>query len=145
MDRDLSTHAVTRTQNEAAWIKLEFDKTYFIRKIVIYWRFLTNWYNPNAYCAQDEAKFRECVNSENNVDVSVYNGEVHQKSCGILQLTNGLEQSDQIYTLQCMAQGNMVKLSKSAGYIAVFEVVAVSEIGSVNSYDRSLPILQVHT
>ena len=126
IDKDLSTEAATETGNGAGWIKLDFDKTYVIHKIVIYWRFLTNWYDPNAYCAQTDANFRECVNSENNVDVSVYNGGVHQKFCGTLQLTYGLEQSDQIYTLICNAEGDTVKLSKGTGNIVVMEVAVTS-------------------
>ena len=53
-------------------------------------------------------------------------GEVKQKSCGTLQLTYGLEQSDQIYTLICNTEGDTVKLSKTTGDIAVREVVVVS-------------------
>ena len=140
IDKDLSTQAVTGTQNGAGWIKLEFDKTYFINRVVIYYRFYTNWYKPSGGCAQSLNRFKGCVDNDNNVDVSVYQREAKQKSCGTLKLTYGLEQSDQIYTLLCMTIGNMVKLSKSAGYIAVFEVVAVS--GSVNSYDRSSRILK---
>ena len=65
------------------------------------------------------------MDNDNNVDVSVYQGEVKQKSCGTLQLTYGLEQSDQIYTLICNTDGDTVKLSKSTGNIAVFEVVVI--------------------
>ena len=61
---------------------------------------------------QTEEKFKECVDNDNNVDVSVYKGEVKQKSCGTLQLTYGLKQSDQIYTLVCDVEGDSVKLSK---------------------------------
>ena len=59
-----------------------------------------------------------CVDDENNVDVSVYQGDVEKKSCGTLQLTYGLKQSDQIYTLICNAEGDTVKLSKDTGHIA---------------------------
>ena len=141
IDKDLSTQAVTGTPNGAGWIKLEFDKTYFINRVVIYYRFYTNWYKPSGGCAQSVNRFKACVDRDNNVDVSVYQAEVKQHSCGTLQLTYGLEQSDQIYTLICNAKGDMVNLSKSAGYIAVFEVVAVVT-GSVNSYDRSSRILK---
>ena len=98
IDRDLSTHAVTGTDGDKGWLKLEFDETYFIHKVVIYYRFYTNWYNPSDGCVQSEERFRKCVRIDNNVDVSVYQGEVKQKSCGTLELSNGLEQSDQIYT-----------------------------------------------
>ena len=57
--------------------------------------------------------------------MSVYQGDVKQKSCGTLQLTYGLEQSDQIYTLLCNTKGDTVKLSKNIGSIAVFEVVVI--------------------
>ena len=66
----------------------------------------------------------------NNVDVSVYQGEVHQKSCGSLQLTDRLEQSDQIYTLICEDAGDTVKLSKTSDKIdkiEVFEIVVLSD------------------
>ena len=58
--------------------------------------------------------------------MSVYQGEVKQKSCGTLQLTYGLEQADQIYTLICNTEGDNVKLSKSTGDIAVTEVATIS-------------------
>ena len=76
------------------------------------------------------------MDNDNNVDVSVYQGEVKQKSCGTLQLTYGLEQSDQIYTLICNGKGNTVKLTKSTGNIAVNEVVVVgSMLGPGNICD----------
>ena len=121
-DKDLSTRAV----NEAGWIKLEFDKTYFIHKVVIYCRFFTNWYNSEDFCALSEANFIECVNRANNVDVSVYQGDVLQKSCGTLQKTYGLEQSDQIYTLVCNTEGDIVKLDRGTGRMTVAEVAVTS-------------------
>ena len=126
IDKDLSTLSVTHSDDGAGWLKLEFDKTYFIHKVVIYYRFYTNWYYPSDWCTQSEARFRECVDLDNNVDVSVYHGEVKQKSCGTLQLTYGLEQSDQIYTLICNTEGDTIKLSKDSGNIAVYEVVVES-------------------
>ena len=129
IDRDLLTQAVTKTDGEAAWLKFEFDKTYFINKVVIYYKFYkNNWYGPNFSCAQSEAHFKGCVESDNNVDVSVYKGDVKVKSCGILQLTYGLEQSDQIYTLLCNTEGDTVKLSKISKTIAVNEV-AITNTG----------------
>ena len=127
VDKDLSTNAVTGTQNGAGWIKLQFDKTYFIHKVVIYYRFYTDWYNPSHGCVQNEEGFRRCTNYDNNVDVSVFRGEVKQQSCGTLQLTYGLEQSDQIYTLLCNAKGDTVKLSKDQGHIVVYEVAVTSK------------------
>ena len=126
VDKDFSTSAATSTDNGAGWLKLEFDKTYFINKVVIYYWFYINWYNPYYRCVQSEAYFKGCVDSRNNVDVSVYQGDVKQKSCGTLQLTYGLEQSDQIYTLLCNTEGDTVKLSKNSGAIVVAEVVVTS-------------------
>ena len=131
VDKDLSTHAVTDTVDGTGWLKLEFDRTYFIDKTVIYTRFYTDWYDPNHGCLKNEAGFKACVDSDNNVDVSVYQGEVKQKSCGTLQLTYGLEQSDQIYTLVCNVEGDSVKLSKSTGVIAVYEIVIFQDSGNV--------------
>ena len=126
VDKDLATVAVTKTDNGAAWLKIEFDKTYFIHKVIIYYRFYTNWYDPDYFCVQSEANFKGCVDTVTNVDVSVYQGEVKQKSCGTLQLTYGLEQADQIYTLICNTEGDTVKLSKSVGTIAVSEVATIT-------------------
>ena len=126
VDGDLSTVAATSTDNGAGWIKLEFDKTYFISKVDIHYRFYTNWYRTSDVCLQSTSDFMSCMNDDNNVDVSVYQGDVRQKSCGTLQLTYGLEQSDQIYTLLCDAKGDIVKLSKSTGRIVVGEIVVSS-------------------
>ena len=99
----------------------------FIHRIVIYHKFYKNFFNPSNQCAENEENFKNCVDNANNVDVSVYQGEVKQKSCGTLQLTYGLEQSDQIYTLICNIRGDTVKLSKSKGKIVVMEVVILGK------------------
>ena len=126
IDRDLSTCAGTSTRNGRGWMKFEFGKTYFINKLVFHYWFLNNWFDPSAGCVQNLNAFKGCVDTDNNVDVSVYQGDLKQKSCGTLQLTYGLEQSDQIYTILCNAQGDIVKLSKNTGNIAFFEVVVIS-------------------
>ena len=127
IDRDLSTLSATSTDNGAGWLKAQFEKTREIHKVIVYYRFYTNWYHGSTgWCEQSVGNFMACVDGHNNVDVSVYQGEVLQKSCGTLQLTYGLEQSDQIYTLICYAEGDNVKLSKNSGRIIVSEVVVVS-------------------
>ena len=125
VDKDLSTAAAAHADNGAGWLKLQLARTHYIHKIVIYRRFFTGWYNSQAYCAQSVTNFKSCVDNENNVNVSVYQGQALQKSCGTLKLTYGLEQSDQIYTLFCNIEGDTVKLSKDTGQIAVREVVVV--------------------
>ena len=131
IDKDLSTYAMTETDNGVVWLKLEFDKTYFIHKVVFYYVFYTNWFNPSDWCVKNyETRFKGCVDGDTNVDVSVYQGDVQQKSCGTLQLTYGKEQSDQIYTLFCNIKGDNVRLSKSTGTIVVYEL-AVTKKGTV--------------
>ena len=136
IDKDLSTLSATHTDDGAGWLKLEFDKTYFVHKVVIYHWFYTNWYDPNRWCVQSEANFRHCVDLHNNVDVSVYQGEVKQKSCGTLQLTYGLGQSDQIYTLLCNTKGDTVKLTKNSGAIGVHEI-GVTSAGIFSNFKAS--------
>ena len=128
IDNDLSTRAVTETVEGTGWLKLQIDKTHFIHKAIIYYGFYTNWYThtDSDWCAESLANYKFCVDQHNNVDVSVYQGDVQQKSCGTLQLTYGLEQTDQIYTLICNAKGDTVKLSKSTGHIYVAEVALIS-------------------
>ena len=130
VDGDLSTLAITNTDNGAGWIRLKFDKTY-IHKVVIYWRVYIKWYKSSNYCAESESNFKDCLDNENNVDVSVYQGDVKQKSCGTLQLTYGLEQSDQIYTLVCNTEGDAIKLSKDSdtGSQIVVSEVAITSTG----------------
>ena len=130
VDKDFLTPAATETDNGAGWIKLEFVETNFVHKVVIYYMFYINWYNPNDYCAESETNFKKCVDDDNNVDVSVYQGEVKQKSCGTLKLTYGLEQSDQIYTLICNSKGDTVKMSKSTGIIVLLEVAVLTDTGN---------------
>ena len=111
-------------------MKLKFDKTYFIENVVIYYRFYINWYNIDDYCVQDTSRFTSCVDSQNNVDVSVYKEEVRKKSCGTLQLTYGLLQSYQIYTLTCNKEGDQIRLEKPTTYgsdsIVVCEIVTTT-------------------
>ena len=126
IDKDLSTAAVTFNEHEAVWLKLKFEKTYLMHKIIIYYKFYNYWYfGSKSWCDQSVDNFKTCLNIDSNVDVSVYQGDVKQKSCGPLQLTYGLEQSDQIYTLLCMAEGDTVKFSKSTGTIVLFDVVVI--------------------
>ena len=129
IDKDLSTAAATVTGNGAGWLKLEFGTANIIHKVVIHYMFYTNWYEPDSLCATSKANFLGCVNNENNVDVSVYLGDTKQGSCGKLQLTYGLEQSDQIYTLICNIEGDIVKLTKNKGYLVVYEI-AVLKVNS---------------
>ena len=126
IDNDLTTGAITETDNGACWLKLQFGRTHYIHKIVIYSPFYTNWFVPDDQCVTNEDNFKSCLDDLNNVDVSVYLRGVKQKSCGTLQLTYGLEQSDQIYTLLCNVKGDTVKLSKDTGKIAILEIVVTS-------------------
>ena len=123
VDKDLTTAATT--DDGAPGLKLKFDRTYFIHQVVINTRFYTDWFNAEGGCAQTEAGFKQCVDNDNNIHVSVYQGEAERKSCGTLQLTYGLEQKDQVYKLTCDTEGDNVRLSKKQGKIAVFEVAVI--------------------
>ena len=74
IDKDLSTLATALTKNGLGWLKLQFDRINFIHMIIIYYRFYTGFYKPSATCAKSEKNFKDCVEIENNVDVSVYQG-----------------------------------------------------------------------
>ena len=126
IDQDLSTSAGINTENGVGWLKLHFNRTYHVKKIIIYYKFSDYWYFPNSTCIGPSETII-CANMDDNVEVSVYQGEVKQKSCGTLKLKHGLDQSDQIYPMECDAKGDTVKLSKNeSGNIAVYEVVAIS-------------------
>ena len=99
IDKDLSTEANTPTSDGYGMLEIEYGKEFFLRTVIIYYRFYNNWFHPKMYCVQTVDRFKACVDNHSDVDVSVYQGEVKQKSCGTFSPTYGLEQSDQIYTL----------------------------------------------
>ena len=106
-------------------MKLEFEKNHLIHKVVIYFRFYTDWFNTNDNCVSDEDAWKTCVDKSNNIDVSVYKDGELRKSCGTLQLTYGPEQSAQIYTLICNTGGNELLLSKTSGDIKIWEIQVI--------------------
>ena len=141
IDGDLSTRAVTHTEDGAGWLKLHFDENHFIHKIVIYQRFYTNWYISDNWCTLSESNFKKCM-PNHTIDVSLYKENVHQKSCGTLQRSEGLAQSDQIYNFICNADGNMVKLSQDADVLAIFELVVIST-GTADKSSINYQIIQI--
>ena len=134
IDKNLSTAIVVEsTENGTGWLRITFNKTHFIHKVIIYYSYFETFREDSAiWCGRSLENFQFCVNRDSNVDVSVYKGEVKQKSCGTLQLSYGLERSDQIYEIVCNTEGNSVVLSKSTGIIIVFEVVITSTGKSQN-------------
>ena len=127
VDKKLDTRAATG--GDSPWLKFEFDKVQKLYKIVIYFKFYTDWFMPNATCVSDENAWKTCVDKINNVNVAVYESGVLKKSCGTLQLTYGLEQSDQIYTLVCNDGGNELLLSKAFGDLKIWEIVVIGKGG----------------
>ena len=123
VDKNLVTRAATG--GDSPWLKLEFDEKHLIHKVMIYSRFYTDWFNPVDNCVSDDDSWKTCVNKSNDVDVSVYKDGILVKSCGTLQLTYGLKQSDQIYTLVCNTEGNELLLSKALGDIKIWEIVVI--------------------
>ena len=123
VDKKLNTRA--NVGGDSPWLKLEFDKEHLIHKVVIYFRFYTDWFRPDSNCLTDEDAWKKCVDNANNVDVSVYKDGILVESCGTLRLTYGLKQSDQIYTLVCNTEGNELLLSKTLSGIKIWEIVVI--------------------
>ena len=116
IDKDLSTveSALTTSLDSDIWIKFNLSETHFVDKVVIYLNFLTGFYNPNGGCMTSEDRFRECKQTQKGLEVSVFQADEEQKSCGTIELSLGLKQSDQIYTFDCAgAKGNAVILTKT--------------------------------
>ena len=140
IDRNLQTRTSSVMDDIGeAWLKLEFDKSYRIDKIIIYYSFFTNWFSSGDTVTD----YKTRIDNRNNVDVSVYQGEVKQKSCGTLQLTYALNQSDQIYTLLCSTEGDTVKLSKFENKVVVYEVVVHSLLTGISTFmQRNIAIIK---
>lgn len=116
IDGDIKTNSAAEANledGEGVWVMLGFGETLLIHQVVIYYKFYTIWYDPTVYCAETINNFKGCVDSDTNVDVAVYKDDVVQKPCGTLELSKGLEHSDQIYYIECFAAGDMIKLSKT--------------------------------
>ena len=139
IDKDLSTKSIAENFDDECWLRLDLDGMFFIEKMIIYSRFYTNYFDQ-MMCAQSVSNFQTCVDNVNNADVSVYVGEIRRKLCGTLQLTYGLDLADQIYTLVCEAEGDVVKFSRTTEKISVQEVILFGsrvddiDIGSMNDY-----------
>ena len=129
VDKNLMTLSTSVVHNGEVWLKLEFGGSYFINRVVVHFVFYTNWYFDESF-DEGEKKFEGFVDNFNNVGVSVYQEGLKRKSCGTLQLTYGLKQSDQIYTINCRVEGDSVKLSKTSGRILVLEVAVLTLAGS---------------
>ena len=138
IDKNLATYAAVKFVDEKStpelWMNFKLIETRLIYKIVIYQIFLTGWYHPTSWCAKSKANYEACKDKQGNVDVSVYQGEVQQKSCGTLSPTYGPEPSDQIYTFICSVEGAAVVVSKNKRTLRVDEIVIVGGRGlSANS------------
>ena len=130
IDRDLATGSMASARSGYGWIKLEFRRTYFIHKVVIYGRFYTDWFPEiPGYCSENESQYQRCLNYDlRYVDVAVYRGDTHKAHCGRIPTSYGLKQEDQIYTMFCNAMGDTVKLEKreTEYFIGISEIVVAS-------------------
>ena len=146
VDKNLTTFSTSVVHNGEVWLKLEFDRSYFINRVVVHFVFYTNWYSDDTFDdtteLEGEEKFKRFVDSFNNVGVSVYQATLKRKSCGTLQLTYELKQSDQIYTINCRVEGDSVKLSKTSGRIFILEVVVLTLAGRYTAIYIKLPSFQ---
>ena len=139
IDKNLATHAIVRfvdsTTTPELWMKLKLAETGLIYKIVIYQIFFSGCYDPTGRCVRTVADYQLCKDEYINTDVSVYLGEVKQRSCGTLQTTYGLEQADQVYTFICSVRGDVVMLTKSQKQLRVDEIVITGGKGSYRGID----------
>ena len=96
IDKDLSTSATTKESSGTAWIKLEFDKTYFVHKVIIHQNFYTDWFDPTQGCVADVAEYKACKNNNSGGTLAVYQGGELKKTCGTMTLSHGLTQAEQV-------------------------------------------------
>ena len=135
MDKLLSTRAVATADTAGdIWMLMEFDTSYSVHSITIHQLFYTAWFDSNA-CVKSEESYKECQDSQDNVEISIYENGVSKKSCDKLILDDGLEQEDQIYSVVCLEVGDSVKLTKDTGegYIRIYEIVITSTSKHVHS------------
>ena len=119
--------APTRNGQTEARMKLVFEKINFVHEVRVYFRFFTDWYR-SVRCVVNLAKFKECVDEENDIELSVYQGENLVKICGTFRRTYGQKQSDQIYSLYCNVKGDSVMLRKTTPeLIGIYEVVVTGK------------------
>ena len=124
-DKDLSTSSWTNLDGPS-WLRLEFNRTYFIHKVIIYQMFYNDWYDSTAPCVASKGSYKACKDGTNNVTVSVVAAAGTETLCGSLQMTYGLEQESQVYTIVCRVQGNALLLSSTSGNITISEIVVTS-------------------
>ena len=82
--------ALSDAANGEVWLRLEFDKTYFIGEVTMYLGFYTDWLWPNSWFTKSITNYKNYVDINNKIDVSVYQGDVKRKLCGTVQRTYGL-------------------------------------------------------
>ena len=113
IDKNLVTvvSALPAISSEDIWIRFELPKLSFVKFIVLHTNFWENYYKNTGPCFDNMAKYKGCKRAQNGTEVSVYQGEVKKKSCGTLYTTEELEQTDQIYTINCRVKGIAVVLS----------------------------------
>ena len=128
VDKDLMTGSLIEPsiENGVMWLRLDFDKTYFIHTITIHTSFYTNWYYPDSSCLKHVDIYKGCKDATNkNLDIMVYQTGA-PVTCATLHQEYGLDKHDQIYTFACSRPGDMVMLSSTSGTIEVYEVVVTS-------------------
>ena len=76
MDKDIGFTSLTYAENGGVSFDFDFDKIYFISEVTVYFVFYTDWFWPNDWFVQSLKDFKICVDENNNVDVSVYKGDV---------------------------------------------------------------------
>ena len=59
------------------WFRLKLRKNAFIHKVVVYNMFYDDWFtsNPISYCFQNPNYYLNCLNNNDNVEISVMSGD----------------------------------------------------------------------
>lgn len=118
------------------WARIKFDDVYFIHKVIVYFRFSTDWFYPTETCTPSSDlilshNWRDCVDRTRDVKVIVKfildNEERVRFKCGQVGNSYGVKQSDQVYTTLCNKEGNEVRLGKGQGVLDIREVVVTGK------------------
>ncbi|XP_063682133.1 uncharacterized protein LOC134817001 isoform X2 [Bolinopsis microptera] len=127
-DMNLKTCSGSEAIDGEAWIEFVLDEMRYVNNVSIFTNFYDNWYNTSDPCVASEEAYRSCKMLESGVIVDLYRNGVFVKTCGTITTNQDFTQVDQTYSVSCDAEGDMVKLRKSAshGYIKVYEVVVTS-------------------
>ena len=129
IDRDLGTEAAAKAANGLLWIKLEFGSIRYITHITYYNFFFTDWFFPSDPCMGSLSRYYGCLADNSNIIIEIKSSGKLIQTCGTVELTNGPNQSDQIYSFKCIAYGDEVLVRKNGTSTIFLSEMVVDSIG----------------